>query len=99
MTLPYRYRGVVLLSLIVLVLPWAAWRFALRDTFGAWRDCRRLSAQLAATPAAESRGPAAAGVQGAELILSGGLLDTREKRPAGQENCMPRCRSRVTSRS
>ena len=61
MTLPYRYRGVVLLSLIVLVLPWAAWRFALRDTFGAWRDCRRLSA---------------AGVQGAELILSGGLLDT-----------------------
>ena len=76
MTLPYRYRGVVLLSLIVLVLPWAAWRFALRDTFGAWRDCRRLSAQLAATPAAESRGPAAAGVQGADLILSGGLLDT-----------------------
>lgn len=56
MTLPYRYRGVVLLSLIVLVLPWAAWRFALRDTFGAWRDCRRLSAQLSATPAAESRG-------------------------------------------
>lgn len=40
MTLPYRYRGVVLLSLIVLVLPWAAWRFALRDTFGAWRDCQ-----------------------------------------------------------
>ena len=76
MILPYRYRGVVLLSLIVLVLPWAAWRFALRDTFGAWRDCRRLSAQLAVTPAAESRGPAAAGVQGAELILSGGLLDT-----------------------
>ena len=67
MILPYRYRGVVLLSLIVLVLPWAAWRFALRDTFGAWRDCRRLSAQLAVTPA---------GVQGAELILSGGLLDT-----------------------
>lgn len=84
MTLPYRYRGVVLLSLIVLVLPWAAWRFALRDTFGAWRDCRRLSAQLAATPAAESRGPAAAGVQGAEPDSFGRVA---RYRPAGRGAC------------
>lgn len=77
MTLPYKYRGVVLLILLVLVLPWAAWRFALRDTFGTWRDCRRLSAQLAAVrPAAETGEPPLAAAQGPELVLSGLLLDS-----------------------
>lgn len=76
MTLPYRYRGAVMLALLAVVLPWAAWHFALRDTFGAWRDCRRLSARLAAVvPAAGAGEPAAAVAQGAELVLSGLLLD------------------------
>lgn len=77
MTLPYKYRGVLLLTLLVLVLPWAAWRFALRDTFDAWRDCRRLSAQLASMmPAAEGGEPSADVAQGSELVLSGLLLDS-----------------------
>ena len=46
MNLPYRYRGLGLLALLVLALPWAAWRFALSDTFGAWRECGRLERRL-----------------------------------------------------
>jgi len=42
MNLPYRYRGLGLVGLLALLLPWAAWRFALSDTFGAWRECGRL---------------------------------------------------------
>lgn len=76
MKLPYKYRGAVLLALLAVVLPLAAWRFALRDTFGAWRDCRRLSAQLAAVPAAETiPQPDAAVAGGPELVRSGLLLD------------------------
>lgn len=49
MKLPYRYRGVTLLALLVVVLPWATWRFALYDTFAAWCDCRRLMRELKVT--------------------------------------------------
>ena len=42
MNLPYRYRGLSLVGLLALLLPWAAWHFALSDTFGAWRECGRL---------------------------------------------------------
>lgn len=77
MTLPYKYRGLLLLLLLFLLLPWAAWRLALRDTVGAWRDCRRLTAQLAAmTPDSEPGEFSAAAVQGPELVLSGLLLDS-----------------------
>ena len=75
MTLPYRYRGIVLLAGLVVVLPWTAWRFALRDTFEAWRDCRRLAARLEALAPMAAQ-PAAAHAVDRELILSGGLLDT-----------------------
>lgn len=76
MTLPYKYRGLAVLALLIIVLPWTAWHFALRDTFGAWRDCRRLSAQFAAmTPAAQTGEPSALAAQGPELVLSGLLLD------------------------
>lgn len=76
MSLPYKYRGVVLLALLVVMLPWAAWRFALRDTFDAGRDCRRLTAQLAATaPRGEAQQPEIAMVEGSEVVLSGQLLD------------------------
>ena len=86
MNLPYRYRGLGLLALLVLALPWAAWRFALSDTFGAWRECgrleRRLDALAPTTPATGAAVPAA--VEAPELILSGGLLDSmRRFAPAG----------------
>lgn len=77
MKLPYKYRGLALILLLAVVLPVAMWHFALSDTFGTWRDCRRLAAQLATTgPAAETGEPAVAMAEGPELILSGGLLDT-----------------------
>lgn len=74
MNLPYRYRGVALLALLLLVLPWVAWRFALRDTWAAWRDCRRLSALLAETPGAVSEA-APTMLSEPEVICSGVLLD------------------------
>ena len=46
MNLPYRYRGLGLVGLLALLLPWAAWHFALSDTFGAWRECGRLERRL-----------------------------------------------------
>lgn len=56
MKLPYKYRGAVLLASLTVVLPWAAWRFALGDTFGTWRECRRLCVQLAAMAPAPAPG-------------------------------------------
>ena len=77
MKLPYKYRGAVLLASLTVVLPWAAWRFALGDTFGTWRECRRLCVQLAAMAPAPAPGDrVAAVVQGSELVFSGLLLDT-----------------------
>lgn len=86
MNMPYRYRGLGLLALLVLALPWAAWRFVLHDTFAAWRECGRLERRLEAlaptTPATGASVPAA--VEAPELILSGGLLDSvRRFAPAG----------------
>lgn len=86
MNMPYRYRGLGLLALLVVALPWMAWRFALSDTFGAWRECRRLERRLEAlaptTPATGAAVPSA--VEVPELILSGGLLDSvRRFAPAG----------------
>lgn len=75
MTLPYRYRGIVLLAALVVVLPWAAWHFALRDTCAAHRDCRELAARLK-TFAPETVQSAAVASDARELVLSGGLLDT-----------------------
>ena len=80
MNLPYRYRGLGLVGLLALLLPWAAWHFALSDTFGAWRECgrleRRLDALAPTTPATGATVPAA--VEAPELILSGGLLDSAQ---------------------
>jgi len=75
MTLPYKYRGIVLLAGLAVVLPWMAWHFALHDTFTAWSDCRRLAARLE-TLALMAAQPAATHAGDRELILSGGLLDT-----------------------
>lgn len=73
--LPYKYRGLVQLTLLAVALPWLAWHFALHDTFAAWRDYRRLAARLE-TLAPEAAQPAAVTADDRELILSGGLLDT-----------------------
>lgn len=75
MSIPYKYRGILQLSLLVVALPWCAWRFALRGTFGTWRDCRRLAVRLE-TLAPVTPHPAAVGTEDRELILSGGLLDS-----------------------
>ena len=75
MTLPYKYRGFVMLAALAVVRPWTAWHFALQDTFAAWRDCRRLAARLE-TLAPQMAQPAAVAASDGELILSGGLLDT-----------------------
>lgn len=80
MKVPYRYRGLGLLALLFLLLPAAAWRFTLRESFTAWRDCRNLTERLEA-PAVG--GPALqASVDGRELIRSGVLLDTLAHCPA-----------------
>lgn len=74
MNLPYKYRGFLQLALLVLFLPWAAWRFALGDTFRMWRDCRQLAARFETlAPAIGQRAFVVA--QDRELILSGELLD------------------------
>ncbi len=78
MNVPYRYRGLGLLALLVVALPWMAWRLALHDTFAAWRECRRLERRLESLDAV----PAASGSElrteadMPETILSGRLLDT-----------------------
>lgn len=86
MNVPYKYRGAALLALLIIILPGAAWHFALSDTFGAWRECRRLERRLEIlapmTPATEAAMPSA--VETPELILSGALLDSvRRFAPAG----------------
>lgn len=78
MNVPYRYRGTALLTLLLLVLPGAAWRLALHDTLTAWRECRQLERRLESLDAV----PTASGAEFRpangmpEAILSGGLLDT-----------------------
>lgn len=85
MKLTYRYRGLGLLALLFVVLPWAGWRFALHDTCAAWRECRHLESRLNALgpiPAADVAMPRAAAMP--ELILSGALLDSvRRMAPSG----------------
>ncbi|MBP3454834.1 MAG: hypothetical protein J6K38_02465 [Alistipes sp.] len=85
MKLPYEYRGVCLLALLFVVLPWAGWRFALHDTCATWRECRHLESRLDALgpiPAADAAMPRAAAMP--ELILSGALLDSvRRMAPSG----------------
>ena len=83
MNAPYGYRGVTLLALLVVALPWAAWRFALHDTLAAWRECGRLERRLEALAPATG-GDAPPAVTPPESILSGGLLDSvRRFAPVG----------------
>ena len=85
MKLPYRYRGIALLTLLAVALPWGVWHFALHDTIRTWRDCRRLAARLE-TLAPETGQSGTVTVDAEELILSGGLLDT--VRRAAEDRCV-----------
>ena len=77
MKLPYKYRGVVYLSLLFVLLPWAAWYYAIGNTVYAAIECRRLTTRLQATDsrAATSDFDPAAYADQQELVLSGVLLD------------------------
>lgn len=74
MNVSYKYLGVLLLGLLIVVLPLVAWHYALHDTLQAWLKCRRISAQLEQMgPATQTNRPVRTSDR--ELILSGELLD------------------------
>lgn len=74
MIMPYRYRGLAMLSALIVLLPAAAWRYALRDTVLTAMECRRLYAQTTDVQdmPAESE---SASVGTRDMLLSGLLLD------------------------
>ena len=78
MKLSYKYRGIVYLFLLVVLLPWTAWHYAVEDTVRAAFECRRLTARLdvAGVQASVSAFYPAAYAGQRELVLSGILLDT-----------------------
>lgn len=86
MKISYRYRGLLRLVLLFVVLPGAAWQLSLRGSFATWRDCRRLDRAVAAADirnaVPEHAKPASTACP--ELILSGLLLDSvRQCAPPG----------------
>lgn len=78
MKLPYKYRGIVYLFLLVVLLPWTAWHYAVGDTVRAALECRRLTARLdvAGIHTAVSAFNPTTFAHQRELVLSGVLLDT-----------------------
>lgn len=78
MTIPYKYRGLLLLFLLVVMLPVVAWRLALADTFSAWMDCHRLEKRLdGVSTSLPTVGITPRPLPSAqELILSGALIDS-----------------------
>lgn len=74
MKLPYRYRGLAMMFALLILLPAAAWRYALRDTVRTASECLKLRAEISALP--DTTEDAASGLRNRrELILSGLLLD------------------------
>lgn len=74
MKLPYRYRGLATTIALLVLLPAAAWRYALHDTVRTAAECMRLRAEISAIPDTDEN--IAVGSYGRqELILSGLLLD------------------------
>lgn len=74
MKLPFRYRGLVWLVLLVIVLPGITWCLALQNTCAAWRDCHRLNVRLSSLKPCVR--PPTVRQEMPELILSGLLLDS-----------------------
>lgn len=74
---------------LVVLLPVAAWRFALAGSFATWRECRRLEKRLeqVAPTASDSDMSVRNGITTSDLILSGALLDT-VRRYAAPELCI-----------
>lgn len=74
MKLPYRYRGLAMMIALLILLPAAAWRYAIRDTVRTASECLKLRAEISALP--DTAEDAASGLRNRrELILSGLLLD------------------------
>lgn len=73
--IPYIYRGICYLFLLLIALPWAAWHYALGDTVRAWYDCRQLQAQSKQTALQETTHSIPL-PSGRELLLSGEVLRT-----------------------
>lgn len=73
MNVPYKYRGILLLGVLLCLLPFAVWRYALQETLQAWLECRRISEKLEQTASAV-KAPSLVRTSARELILSGELL-------------------------
>lgn len=77
MTVPYRFRGVSLLILLCVGLPWSTWHFALYDTVTAWWECRAMEREMESLGSVpEMVTDSAVFRENPELILSGKILDS-----------------------
>ncbi len=74
MKIAHKYRGLVWLALLFVLLPFATWRYALRDTVRAVFDCRRLSREVRTHAQSAERVSDTEPLAGRELVLSGELL-------------------------
>lgn len=74
MKLPYKYKGLVSLVLLTIVLPWIIWHFALRNTFNVWYDCRQLDSRIKAMET-DTIHRANFVADRYDLVFSGELLD------------------------
>lgn len=95
MKLPYRYRGLAMMIALLILLPAAAWRYALRDTVRTASECLKLRAEISALP--DTAEDAASGLRNRrELILSGLLLDHigRDVRVTGYTPRLPNAEGR-----
>ena len=75
MKLPYAYRGLVMTVSLLLLLPAAAWRYALRDTVRAAAECLRMRDITAAMPEHTGIGATPPAAFGDDIVSSGRILD------------------------
>lgn len=53
-----RFRGIVYLTALIILLPWAAYSLAVKKTVSAWKDCRKLDKEISITEAHAGQKPA-----------------------------------------
>lgn len=96
MRIAYKYRGVLYLSLLLVVLPWVAVRYALKDTVSAWWECRALQKEVV-------RGAVAAPADTVAFengrLLDGQLLSALQPVAAGQRVTVSDYKPLVTLRA